>query len=45
MGDSMFGVSVGAAVLAALSFTAKARVISLMEAATDAGVLLLIATR
>jgi hypothetical protein len=45
MGDSEAGVSVGAAVRAALGFTAKARLISLLEAATEAGMLLLIATR
>jgi hypothetical protein len=45
MGDSEAGVSVGAAVQAALGFTANARLISLLEAATEVGMLLLIATR
>jgi hypothetical protein len=40
----VFGVLVGAFVGATLGHTAKARLISLMEAATDAGVLVLIAT-
>ena len=41
MGDSMVGVAVGAAVGAALGCTAKARVVLLMETATDSGVLVL----
>jgi hypothetical protein len=45
MGDVVSGVPVGAVVLAALGCTAKARLISLVEAATDAGMLVLIATR
>jgi hypothetical protein len=45
IGDLEAGVSVGVAVQAALGFTAKARLISLLEAATKAGMLLLIATR
>ena len=40
----MVGVAVGAAVGAALGCTAKARVVLLMEAETDSGVLVLKAT-
>ncbi len=45
MGDLEADVSVGTAVQAALGFTAKAQLISLFEAATEAGILLLIAMR
>jgi hypothetical protein len=45
MGDLEAGISVGVAVQVALGFTAKARLISLLEAATEAGMLLLIATQ
>ena len=44
MGDVVFGVPVGAVVGAALCCTAKVPMISLVEAAADAGVLVLIAT-
>jgi hypothetical protein len=44
IGDVVFGIPVGAVIRAALGFTAKVRMISLVEAATDAGVLVLIAT-
>ena len=44
MGDVVFGVPVGVVVGAALGLTAKVQMMPLVEAAIDAGVLVLIAT-